>query len=191
MEDGSARFRNTRKGADHVRRQDDAREDFLRIVAGELEKLKTLGDKAIAQVGDDDYLRLRLDEESNSIDILVRHLAGNMVSRWTDFLTTDGEKPSRNRDAEFEPAPNFSRADLLAAWEKGWASLFGTLASLRSENLRQMVRIAGKELSVTDAILRQFAHYAAHVGQIVLLAKHFERSHWQSLSVPRKKPGKP
>jgi hypothetical protein len=164
--------------------------DFLRIVAGELNKLKTLGDKAIAQV-DDDYLRLRLDEESNSIDILVRHLAGNMLSRWTDFLTTDGEKPSRNRDAEFEPAPNLSRADLLVAWEKGWACLFGTLALLRPENLRQVVRIAGKELSVTDAILRQFAHYAAHVGQIVFLAKHFEGSHWQSLSVPRKKPGKP
>jgi hypothetical protein len=164
--------------------------DFLGIVAGELKKLKTLGEKAIAQVGDDGHLRLRLDEESNSIDILVRHLAGNMLSRWTDFLTTDGEKPSRNRDAEFEPAP-LSRADLLAAWEKGWACLLGALASLRSENLRQMVRIAGKELSVTDAILRQFTHYATHVGQIVFLAKHIERSRWQSLSVPRKKPGKP
>ena len=164
--------------------------DFLGIVTGELKKLKALGEKAIAQVGDDGHLHLRLDEESNSIDILVRHLAGNMLSRWTDFLTTDGEKPSRNRDAEFEPAP-LSRADLLAAWEKGWECLFATLASLRPENLRQTVRIAGKELSVTDAILRQFAHYATHVGQIVFLAKHFERSRWQSLSVPRKKPGKP
>ena len=165
--------------------------DFLEIVAGELRKLKALGEKAIAQVGDDGHLHLRLDEESNSIEILVRHLAGNMLSRWTDFLTTDGEKPSRNRDAEFEPAPNLSRADLLAAWEKGWTCLFGALASLRPENLRQMVRIAAKELSVTDAILRQFAHYATHVGQILFLAKHFERSRWQSLSVPRKKPGKP
>lgn len=165
--------------------------DFLEIVTGELKKLKALGEKAIAQVGDDGQLHLRLDEESNSIDILVRHLAGNMLSRWTDFLTTDGEKPSRNRDAEFEPAPNLSRADLLAAWEKGWTCLFGALASLRPENLRQMVRIAGKELPVTDAILRQFAHYATHVGQILFLAKHFERSRWQSLSVPRKKPGKP
>ncbi|HEX7629769.1 MAG TPA: DUF1572 family protein, partial [Candidatus Methylomirabilis sp.] len=144
--------------------------DFLGIVTGELKKLKALGEKAIAQVGDDSHLRLRLDEESNSIDILVRHLAGNMLSRWTDFLTTDGEKPSRNRDAEFEPAP-LSRADLLAAWEKGWACLLGALASLGPENLRQTVRIAGKELSVTDAILRQFAHYATHVGQIVFLAK--------------------
>jgi hypothetical protein len=165
--------------------------DFLGIVAGELKKLKALGENAIAQVGDDGHLHLRLDEESNSIDILVRHLAGNMLSRWTDFLTTDGESPSRDRDAEFEPAPNLSRADLLATWEKGWACLFGALASLRPENLRQTVRIAGKELSVTDAILRQFAHYATHVGQIVFLAKHIERSRWQSLSVPRKMPGKP
>lgn len=165
--------------------------DFLETVTGELRKLKALGEKAIAQVGDDGQLHLRLDEESNSIDILVRHLAGNMLSRWTDFLTSDGEKPSRNRDAEFEPAPSLSRADLLAAWEKGWTCLFGALDSLRPENLRQMVRIAGKELSVTDAILRQFAHYATHVGQIVFLAKYFERSRWQSLSVPRKKPGTP
>jgi hypothetical protein len=162
---------------------------FLGIVTAELKKLKILGEKAIAQVGDDGHLRLRLDEESNSIDILVRHLAGNMVSRWTDFLATDGEKPSRNRDAEFEPAPNLSRADLLAAWEKGWTCLFGALAPLRPENLRQMVRIAGKEVSVTDGILRQFNHYATHVGQIVFLAKHIEQSRWQSLSVPRKKPG--
>ena len=164
--------------------------DFLEIVTGELKKLKVLGEKAIAQVGDDNRLRLRLDEESNSIDVLVRHLAGNMLSRWTDFLTTDGEKPSRNRVAEFETAPNLSRTDLLAAWEKGWGCLFASLASLRPENLRQTVRIAGKELSVTDAILRQFSHYATHVGQIVFLAKHFERSHWQSLSVPRTRPGK-
>jgi len=166
-------------------------QDFLGIVTGELKKLKALGEKAIAQVGDDGHLHLRLDEESNSIDTLVRHLAGNMLSRWTDFLTTDGEKPSRNRDAEFEPAPNLSRADLLAAWEKGWACLFAALASLRPESLGQTVRVAGKELSVMDAILRQFAHYATHVGQIVFLAKHVERSRWQSLSVPRKKPGKP
>jgi hypothetical protein len=165
--------------------------DFLEIATGELRKLKTQGEKAIAQVADDGRLRVRLDEESNSIDILVRHLAGNMLSRWTDFLTTDGEKPSRNRGAEFEPAPGLTRADLLAVWEKGWGCLFSALASLQPEDLRQTVRVAGKELSVMDALLRQFSHYATHVGQIVFLAKHLEWSDWQSLSVPRKKPARP
>jgi len=163
---------------------------FLGAVTRELRTLKVQGEKAMAQLRDDSRLHARLDEGSNSIDILVRHLAGNMVSRWTDFLTTDGEKPSRNRDAEFEPAPNLTRADLLAAWEKGWACLFGALASLRSEHLRQTVHVAGRELSVMDAILRQFSHYALHVGQIVFLTKHLEWSHWQSLSVPRKNLGK-
>jgi hypothetical protein len=161
--------------------------DFLGIVTGELRKLKAQADKALAQVSDDRKLHLRLDEESNSIDIIVRHLAGNMVSRWTDFLTTDGEKPTRNRNAEFEPAPSLSRADLMAAWEKGWACVFNALGALTPADLRQTVRIRGQEQSVLDAILRQFGHYASHVGQIVFLAKHLEWQHWQSLSVPRKK----
>jgi hypothetical protein len=160
--------------------------DFLQIVAGELRKLKAQGDKALAQVSDDRKLHLKLDEESNSIDIIVRHLAGNMVSRWTDFLTTDGEKPTRNRTAEFEPAPSLSRADLMAIWEKAWACLFNALGALTPANLQQKVRIAGKELTAMDAILRQFSHYASHVGQLVFLAKHLEWQHWQSLSVPRK-----
>jgi hypothetical protein len=161
--------------------------DFLGIVTGELRKLKAQGDKALAQVSDDQKLHLKLDEESNSIDIIVRHLAGNMVSRWTDFLTTDGEKPTRNRNAEFEPAPSLTRAELMATWEKGWACLFNTLGSLTPANLQATVKIAGKELSAMDAIVRQFSHYASHVGQIVFLAKHMEWQHWQSLSVPRKK----
>jgi len=161
--------------------------EFLQIVTGELRKLKAQGDKALAQVSDDRKLHLKLDEGSNSIDIIVRHLAGNMVSRWTDFLTTDGEKPTRNRNAEFEPAPSLTRADLMAIWEKGWACLFNTLGSLTPANLQATVKIAGKELSAMDAIVRQFSHYAAHVGQIVFLAKHLEWQHWQSLSVPRKK----
>ncbi|MGD0267096.1 MAG: DUF1572 family protein [Candidatus Methylomirabilota bacterium] len=161
--------------------------DFLQIVTGELRKLKAQGDKALAQVSDDRKLHLRLDEESNSIDIIARHLAGNMVSRWTDFLTTDGEKPTRNRNAEFEPAPSLTRADLMATWEKGWGCLFNTLGTLTSANLQAKVKIAGKELLAIDAILSQSLHYASHVGQIVFLAKHMEWQHWQSLSVPRKK----
>ena len=162
--------------------------DFLEIITRELRKLKAQGDKALAQVSDDRKLHLRLDEESNSIYILVRHLAGNMVSRWTDFLTTDGEKPTRNRNMEFEPAPSLKRADLIATWEKGWTCLFNALGSLTPANLQATVKIAGKELSAMDAIVRQFAHYASHVGQIVFLVKHLEWQHWQSLSVPRKKP---
>jgi methionyl-tRNA formyltransferase len=161
--------------------------DFLGIITGELRKLKAQADKALAQVSDDRKLHLRLDEESNSIDIIVRHLAGNMVSRWTDFLTTDGEKPTRNRKAEFEPAPSLTRPELMATWEKAWACLFNALGALTPANLQATVKIAGKELSAMDAILRQSLHYAAHVGQIVFLAKHLEWQHWQSLSVPRKK----
>jgi hypothetical protein len=165
--------------------------DFLKTITQELQKIKEQGDKAIAQVSDDKNLHARLDEESNSLDILVRHMAGNMVSRWTDFLTTDGEKPTRKRDAEFEPAPSLTRADLMASWEKGWACLFNTLATLTPVNLQQTVRVHGQEMSAMDAITRQFSHYAAHVGQIVFLVKHLEWQHWQALSVPRKKPGKP
>jgi uncharacterized protein DUF1572 len=162
--------------------------DFLKFITQELQKLKAQGDKAIAQLSDDRKLHVRLDEESNSIDIIVRHLVGNMLSRWTDFLATDGEKPTRKRDAEFEPAPNLTRAELTAIWEKGWACLFSALGSLKPGDLQQMVRIAGKEMSAMDAILRQFSHYAAHVGQIVYLAKHLEWQRWQPLSLPRKKP---
>jgi hypothetical protein len=162
--------------------------DFLEIITRELRKLKAQGDKAIVQISDDRRLHLRLDEESNSIDIIVRHLAGNMVSRWTDFLTTDGEKPTRNRPAEFEPAPSLTRADLMATWEKGWACLFNAMGALTPANLEAKVKIAGKELPAIDAILSQSLHYASHVGQIVFLAKHLEWEHWQSLSVPRKRP---
>ncbi len=161
--------------------------DFLAIIVQELHKLKAQGEKAIGQVSDDRKLHLKLDEESNSIDIVVRHLAENMVSRWTDFLTTDGEKPTRQRDAEFEPAPSLTRSDLMANWEKGWSCLFSALAALSPGNLQATVKIAGKELSAMEAIVRQFSHYAAHIGQIVFLVKHLEWQHWQTLSVPRKK----
>ena len=164
--------------------------EFLEIMTREMRKLKAQGEKAIVQVTDDRKLHLKLYEQSNSIDIIVRHLAGNMVSRWTDFLTTDGEKPTRKRDAEFEPAPNLTRAEIMASWEKGWTCLFNTLGALTPAILQQKVRVAGQELSALDAILRQSLHYAAHVGQIMSLAKHLEWEHWQSLSVPLKKAGK-
>ena len=146
---------------------------------------KRLGERAMQQVADQ-HLFACLDTESNSIAIIVKHMTGNMRSRWTDFLTSDGEKPNRNRDSEFiDPVP--TRAALMADWEDGWSRVFGTLESLSESDLTRTITIRGEAHSVMQAINRQVAHYPHHVGQIVLLAKHFACEHWQSLSVPRNK----
>lgn len=144
---------------------------------------KNLAEQAIDQVTDD-QLFTTLDEEANSIAIIMKHMAGNMRSRWTDFLTTDGEKPNRRRDSEFLDAPA-TRDALLSIWEEGWACLFHALEPLSDDDLARTVRIRGEAHSVMQAINRQIAHYCHHIGQIVLLAKHFAHDHWQSLSVPR------
>ncbi len=144
---------------------------------------KQLAEKAMAQVSDE-QLNAALDPEMNSIAIIVKHMAGNMRSRWTDFLTTDGEKPDRNRDTEFEEPPT-TRAALLAQWEDGWQRLFSALETLSDADLSRTVTIRGEPHSVMQAINRQVAHYAYHCGQIVLLAKHFCSTTWHSLSVPR------
>ena len=144
---------------------------------------KTLAERAMDQVTDE-HLFAALDEEANSIAIIVKHMTGNMQSRWTDFLSTDGEKPDRNRDGEFVDPPA-TRAALLADWENGWARVFAALEPLTDEDLTRAVTIRGEPHSVMQAINRQLAHYPHHVGQIVLLAKHFACEHWQSLSVPR------
>jgi hypothetical protein len=146
---------------------------------------KKLADAAIAQVSDAD-LYCALDPEANSIAIVMKHMAGNMLSRWTDFLTTDGEKPTRNRDSEFEDAPD-TRAELLAFWERGWSCLFSALDPLTDTDLTRTITIRGEAHSVMQAINRQVAHYSYHCGQIVLLAKHFQSSDWKCLSVPRRK----
>ena len=145
---------------------------------------KKLAERAIAQLTDD-QLFLTLDAESNSIAIIVKHISGNMLSRWTDFLTTDGEKLTRNRDSEFEDPPA-TRSALLASWEAGWACLFAALEPLNAADLIRTVTIRGEAHSVLQAINRQLAHYPLHIGQIVLLAKHFAHENWQSLSIPRK-----
>ncbi|MGB9028805.1 MAG: DUF1572 domain-containing protein [Acidobacteriaceae bacterium] len=145
---------------------------------------KKLAERAMDQVADE-QLFVTLDDESNSIAIIVKHMSGNMLSRWTDFLTTDGEKPNRNRDGEFEEPPA-TRGALLAMWEAGWACLFAALEPLTDADLTRTVTIRGEAHSVMQAINRQLAHYPQHVGQIVLLAKHFAAGHWQTLSVPRK-----
>src|SRR5712691_8862047 len=157
---------------------------YLKDVAVEFRQLKTLADRAIAQLEDGD-LFTTLDPESNSIAILMQHLAGNLRSRWTDFLTTDGEKPDRDRDAEFEPAPGTTRADLLDDWELGWSRLLGTIDGLLPAALGKTITIRGEPHSVPQAIQRALIHAAYHVGQIVLLAKHARSTEWQNLSVPK------
>jgi Protein of unknown function (DUF1572) len=145
---------------------------------------KRLADAAIAQVADDDLCRT-LDPEMNSIAIVIKHMAGNMLSRWTDFLTSDGEKPTRNRDTEFEEPPA-TRAELLSLWERGWTCLFAALEPLTDADLARTITIRGEAHSVMQAINRQVAHYSYHCGQIVFLAKHFRSSNWKTLSVARK-----
>ncbi len=141
-------------------------------------------DRALAQVPFEQWQR-RLDPESNSIVTLMLHMSGNMLSRWTDFLGSDGEKPDRDRDAEFEDPAAVSREALLARWEAGWACLFEALEGLRETDLDRTVTIRSKPLAVSSAINRQLAHYGYHAGQLVFLAKHLAAGPWRSLSVPR------
>ena len=144
---------------------------------------KNLAERAMDQVTDEQLFAV-LDEEANSIAIIVKHMAGNMRSRWTDFLTTDGEKPDRDRDSEFVDPPA-TRQALLDGWEDGWTRLFRALEPLSEADLGRTVTMRGEAHSVMQAVNRQLAHYAHHVGQIVMLAKHFAQDRWQSLSIPR------
>src|ERR1700690_2530044 len=163
---------------------------YLEEVRRQFRGHKRLAEGAIAQLKDDE-LFVALDCESNSIAIMVKHLAGNMRSRFTDFLTTDGEKPDRNRDQEFEEPPA-NRAELMALWEWGWKIVFNALEPLTDADLTRTVTIRTEPHSVMQAINRQIAHYSYHVGQIVFLAKHFaaeKTGSWNSLSVPRRKSG--
>ena len=146
---------------------------------------KKLAERAMEQVSDEQLFEA-LDPEMNSIAIMVKHMAGNMRSRWTDFLTTDGEKPDRHRDSEFEEPPA-SRAPLMKIWEEGWGRVFSSLKPLSDQDLGRTITIRGEPHSVMQAINRQIAHYAYHCGQIVFLAKHFRGTQWKSLSVPRGK----
>jgi hypothetical protein len=160
---------------------------LLDTLVNEYRKLKTLGDRALAQVPSEDAFNLFLDPESNSLVVIVRHLAGNLRSRWTDFLSTDGEKPSRNRDGEFDQERRLTRDETLAEWENGWSVLFKALEGLHPSDLQRTVTVRGEAQSVLEAIVRNELHAAQHVGQIVLLAKHTAGPKWQTLSIPRKK----
>jgi hypothetical protein len=146
---------------------------------------KRLAERAMAQIRDEQLFAV-LDPEMNSIAVLVKHMVGNMRSRWTDFLTSDGEKPDRNRDSEFLDPPQ-TREALMKLWEQGWECLFTALEPMSDKDLTRTVTIRGEAHSVMQAINRQVAHYAYHCGQIVLLAKHHQNDKWQSLSIPRGK----
>jgi uncharacterized damage-inducible protein DinB len=147
---------------------------------------KRLAEGAISQLRDDE-LFVQIDAEANSVATLMKHIAGNMRSRLTDFLTTDGEKPDRHRDREFEITPETTRAQLMEMWENGWRIAFDTLASLKPEDLERTVTIRGEPYTALQALHRAVAHYVYHVGQIVFLAKHFRGAEWRTLSIP---PGK-
>jgi hypothetical protein len=155
----------------------------LDVVRDELQKIKKLADKSIAQVDDADLWR-RLDPETNSIAILMRHMAGNMRSRWTDFRTSDGEKPDRQRDQEFEDV-TLDRPALIAEWEDGWRRVFDAIDPLTDAELGETVYIREEPHTIYKALSRQIAHYAGHAYQILLLAKHFKGEGWKTLSVPR------
>lgn len=164
----------------------DVNAHFLENSIGVFTNYKKLGERSFDQLQQDADFHFQPDVETNSIAIIVQHLHGNMLSRWTDFLTTDGEKPTRMRDAEFEQH-TASKAELLELWTEGWTVLMDTLQHLQASDMLKTVRIRGEELTVMQAILRQIAHYSYHIGQIVFIAKQLKSGQWKSLSIPRNK----
>ncbi|MCL6266443.1 DUF1572 family protein [Flagellimonas myxillae] len=161
----------------------DFQEDYLQSVKKEFNRYKSMGEKTFAQLADDD-IHWTYTKEDNSIAIIVKHIVGNMLSRWTNFLTEDGEKTWRNRDTEFE-TPYASKKEMLIAWEKGWACLFRALNSIDRTNFDSKVKIRNEEHSIIQAINRQLGHYPSHIGQIVFIGKMIKKADWQSLSIPK------
>ncbi|MCA1063821.1 DUF1572 family protein [Rossellomorea sp. AcN35-11] len=159
--------------------------EYLRIIIERFASVKSLGDKALAQLSEEE-IHWRYNSGSNNVAIIVKHVSGNMVSRWSDFLTTDGEKEDRNREDEFRDDLS-SKRELMTVWEKGWRVLFETLNGLREEDLVKTVTIRGERHLVLEAIERQLAHYANHVGQIVFIGKQLKDHQWESLSIPKGK----
>jgi hypothetical protein len=164
----------------------DVAAHYLEEARRQLRGHKRMGEAAMTQLRDQEFF-VTLDPESNSVAILVKHLAGNMRSRFTDFLSSDGEKPDRFRDSEFEITPAITRADVMQWWEKGWACVLAAIESLKPEDVMRTVTIRGEAHTVLQAINRQIAHYAQHIGQIVFLAKHLRSNEWKTLSIPRGK----
>ncbi|OIK05976.1 hypothetical protein BIV60_27515 [Bacillus sp. MUM 116] len=160
-------------------------DEYLKVVQERFKSVKDLGDKTIGQLANDE-IHWNLNEASNSVAVIVKHLSGNMVSRWSDFLTSDGEKSYRNRDQEFEDDIS-SKGELITVWEKGWNTLFETLNGLGDQDLLINVCIRGESHTVLEAIERQMAHYAYHVGQIVYIGKQIKDENWETLSIPKGK----
>ena len=159
---------------------------YLEEVRRQMAGYKRLGEGALSQLSDQEFF-VTLDPEANSIAVIVKHIAGNMRSRFTDFLTTDGEKPDRNRDQEFELTSATTRAEVMRWWENGWAVVLSALDSLKPEDVMRTITIRNEPHTVLQAINRQIAHYAQHIGQIVFLAKHLRSSDWKTLSIARGK----
>ncbi|MEO8072312.1 MAG: DUF1572 family protein [Acidobacteriota bacterium] len=160
-------------------------DNYLSDVGETFRSYKRLAEKSLAQISDDEFFKT-IDEESNSIAAISKHISGNLRSRWTDFLMSDGEKPDRNRDSEFV-ADDDTREILTEFWENGWNALFLTLETLTAEDLEKTIQIRGENYPVFRAINRSLSHTASHVGQIMFLAKHFRASNWKTLSVPKNK----
>lgn len=162
-----------------------AASEYLEVIREQFIGQKQLADKALAQIEGADY-HVAIDPESNSIATIIKHIAGNAISRWTDFLTSDGEKPDRHRDSEFED--NFTpKEEILAYWERGWDCVFLAVNALTEDDLLKTIYIRAEPHTVIKAINRQISHYGYHVGQIVFLAKHFRSDSWKTLSIARNK----
>ncbi|UCH58171.1 MAG: DUF1572 family protein [Candidatus Bathyarchaeota archaeon] len=159
---------------------------YLRDVAHRFRGIKSIADRAIEQVSGEE-LFARIGEESNSIAVLMKHMAGNMLHRWTEPFTTDEERPERNRDAEFVTEAGETKKAVFERWEAGWRTLFNTLGGLRDRDLARTVRIRWRKYTLMEALNRQIVHYSLHAGQIVFLAKHFMGERWRSLSIPKGK----
>ena len=160
-------------------------ENYLKDSLASFRNYKKMAERAMAQVSDEEFFRA-LDAEANSIAVIVKHIAGNQVSRWTDFLTCDGEKEFRRRDTEFELIGD-TRESLMEIWETGWQTLFSAIEPLTPDDFSRFITIRGEPHTIVEAINRQLTHYAYHVGQITFLAKHFRSTDWKTLSVPRNK----
>ena len=159
---------------------------YLEEARRQMHGLKRMGEGAMSQLKDEEFF-ITLDPEANSIAIIVKHMAGNMRSRWVDFLTSDGEKPDRHRDTEFELGPSTTREEVMRWWETGWGHVFAAIDPLKPEDVMRTVMIRHEPHTVLMAINRQISHYAQHIGQMVFLAKHLRSSDWKTLSIPRGK----
>jgi hypothetical protein len=165
---------------------DSFRQAYLHDIARAFRNYKALGDRAMAQVSDEN-LHALVDPDANSIAIIVKHLGGNLQSRFTDFLTADGEKPNRNRDDEFEMPVQATRTEIMEWWESGWASALKAIDALTADDVDHTIQIRGEAFLVVEALSRSVTHAAYHVGQIVMLAKHLAGPHWASLSIPKRR----